>query len=195
MSQSKKLIVGLGNPGEEYDGSRHNVGFMALDRYANLQGTELKSKDKFSGDIGDFELDGTKIILLKPQTYYNLVGNSIRPVKDFYKIENEDILIVHDELDLPFGTIRTRTGAADAGNHGVQHIIKTVGPHTTRIRIGTHNDFADKVPGPSFVLGKFLPEELEDLDKVLGEAVALMALFAHGKMPHVTFRLENESKS
>ena len=187
-----KLIVGLGNPGREYENTRHNLGFKAVNKFARLHRLDFQLKDRFKGETAELAVGEYKVILLKPHTFYNLVGDSIRAAKDFYKVGNEDILVVHDELALPFGTIRTRPGKSDAGNNGVRHIIQTVGPYTTRIRVGIHNDLADKIEATNFVLGKFTEIEKTKLDEVLSEVIALMNLFARGQMPHVTYKLGND---
>ena len=133
-----KLIVGLGNPGTEYAGTRHNFGFMALDYLMRQYGSQPWSEQgKFSGSIAAATVDGEKALLLKPTTYYNLVGNAVQKVKQFYKLDNTDILVIHDEMALPLGTIRSRLNGSDAGNNGIKNIIATIGSNFARIRIGS----------------------------------------------------------
>ena len=107
-----KLIIGLGNPEPRYDLTRHNVGFFALDRLADLAGLTFAPKSKFKADMAEFSIGNEKILLAKPTTYYNESGQAARAICDFYKIAPDDVLVIHDELSLPFGTIRTRTGGS-----------------------------------------------------------------------------------
>ncbi len=132
-----KLIVGLGNPGAEYAETRHNFGWTVLDDFASERELGWNHKTKFNADIAEFVKDNQKIMLIKPTTFYNLTGESIRKIKDFYNIENSDILAIHDEMALPVGTIRTRVGGRDAGNNGIKSLIQHIGPDFARIRIGS----------------------------------------------------------
>ena len=166
-----KLIVGLGNPEPRYDGTRHNVGFYVLDAFAKEQRVTFQNKDKFKALIAEFEQTGEKIILAKPTTYYNLVGESVRALADFYKIALENILVVHDELALPFGTIRTREKGSDAGNNGMKSIIAHLGPTTKRIRIGIENDLCEHMDAADFVLAKFKPTEKKVLEDTVVHTV------------------------
>lgn len=158
-----KLIVGLGNPEKKYDGTRHNVGFFVLDTLAEETGAKWQHKDKFKAFMA--ELPDKTALLVKPTTYYNLVGESVRALTDFYKITPEDILIIHDELALPFGTLRTREQGSDAGNNGIKSMNAHLGHTTKRLRIGTHNELADFMDTADFVLAKFTPTERSDLSE------------------------------
>mgnify|MGYP005616336123 FL=1 len=136
-----KLIVGLGNIGKEYQGTRHNSGFMAVDEYAKANGfPEWQEKTKFKAYVTEDFVAGKKVILAKPTTLYNLSGESVRALKDFYKLTNKDITIVHDELDLPFGTVKSKQGGGSAGSNGLKSIISHIGVDFQRIRIGIKND-------------------------------------------------------
>ena len=122
-----KLIVGLGNIGKEYQGTRHNSGFMAVDEYAKANGfPEWQEKTKFKAYVTEDFVAGKKVILAKPTTLYNLSGESVRALKDFYKLTNKDITIVHDELDLPFGTVKSKQGGGSAGSNGLKSIISHI---------------------------------------------------------------------
>lgn len=156
-----KLIVGLGNPETKYDGTRHNTGFFALDAFAKEQKVAWQHKDKFKASVA--ELPDKTALLVKPTTYYNLVGESVRALVDFYKIPPEDILIIHDELALPFGVLRTREKGSDAGNNGIKSMNAHLGHTTKRLRVGIHNDLADFMDASDFVLGKFTPKEKQQL--------------------------------
>lgn len=167
-----KLVFCLGNPEEKYNGTRHNVGFFLGDLLAHHQGSTFQAKDKFRAHVAEYATDGEKVIVAKPSTYYNLVGEGMRSIMDFYKIAPEDVLIVHDELDLPFGTVRTRIGGSDAGNNGIKSINQHGGEGTNRLRIGVANPQRSVMGDVNFVLGKLSSEE----EKVLHESVAPKAL-------------------
>jgi len=160
-----KLIVGLGNPETKFDATRHNTGFFVLDSIANDQGINWQHKDKFKAHLA--ELPGKKGLLVKPTTYYNLVGESVRALADFYKIPPEDILIVHDELALPFGVIRTREKGSDAGNNGIKSLNTHLGPLTKRLRIGIQNELTEHMDAADFVLAKFTPNEKKQLKEIV----------------------------
>jgi PTH1 family peptidyl-tRNA hydrolase len=149
-----KLIIGLGNPETRYDGTRHNVGFATLDRFAAAHDATFAHKDKFKADIAELIERGDKVLLAKPDTFYNNSGEAVRLLADFYKIEPDDILIVHDELALPLGTVR---------NNGVKSVTAHVGPDTARIRIGVSNDTRSQQGDVDFVLGKFSQDETKML--------------------------------
>ena len=120
-----KLIVGLGNPGVEYSQTRHNFGFMAVDNYIRRSGGVWHFQARFNAQIAELSLDTEKVLFVKPQTFYNLVGESVQRIRSFYKIDLDDVLVIHDEMALPLGAIRTRRGGSDAGNNGIKNIINT----------------------------------------------------------------------
>lgn len=163
-----KLIVGLGNPEKKYDGTRHNVGFATVDAFAKEQGAQWQHKSKFKALVA--ELPDKSALLVKPTTYYNLVGESVRALADFYKILPEDILIIHDELDLPFGTIRTREKGSGAGNNGIKSLNAHLGHTTKRLRIGTKNELTEHMDAADFVLSKFTPDEKLKLPEIIKNA-------------------------
>lgn len=149
-----KLIIGLGNPEPRYDETRHNIGFWYLDSYIDSYGMHWKRSDKFRAYLAERTVGGEKVLFAKPTTYYNLVGESARTIIDFYKIAPEDVLIIHDDLALPLGTVRTRVGGSDGGNNGLKSLNAHLGLTTHRIRIGVwaaHHEHVDKV---ALVLGK-----------------------------------------
>lgn len=166
-----KLIVGLGNPEAKYSHTRHNVGWRMLDAYAKEQGVAFQPKDKFKGLIAEATLGNEKVLLLKPTTYYNEGGEAARACADFYKIAPEDVLVIHDELALPLGTIRTRLDGSDAGNNGVKSVTQHLGPNTARVRIGVYSQLRDQIDDVNFVLGTFSREE----DAALGELEVTVA--------------------
>lgn len=166
-----KLIIGLGNPEERYKHTRHNVGFRVLGEYAHSKGSDFQLKDKFKACIAELTIDSKKIILAKPTTYYNNVGEAARLISDFYKIESADVLVIHDELALPFGTIRTRIGGSDAGNNGIKSISQHLSPDTARIRIGVYNDLRDRIDDADFVLSNFTKDEASTLPELTKKAI------------------------
>ena len=184
-----KLIIGLGNPEKKYDGTRHNVGFFVLDVFAEQHQAIWRDQPKMKGWVAELNVNGEKVLLLKPSTYYNLVGESARALKDFYKIDNNDILIVHDELALPFGTLRSRQGGSDAGNNGIKSINQHLGLDTHRVRIGIWNEQRDMIDDADFVLGKFTQDERAHMPKILDQAEHLLANFASDAMTHHTTKI------
>lgn len=160
-----KVILAQGNPGPEYEKTRHNAGFLAIDFFADKKKVEFQPKSKFHAEIAEFSDNGEKVLLVKPTTFYNETGKAARAVADFYKIDTHDILVIHDELALPFGTLRTREKGSDAGNNGIKSLNAHLGEDYARIRVGTWNDIADKAGAFDFVLSKFNSSERERLQK------------------------------
>lgn len=159
-----KLIVGLGNPGKEYEKTRHNIGFMTIDKFASKLGVEI-NKDKFNGLYCDVNIGGEKVILLKPQSYINLSGEVIRKYVDFFKIDINDILIIHDDLDLPVGTYRVKQQGSSGGHNGLKNIELHLGTQEyKRIKIGISNN--KLMDTKDYVLGKLSKEETEEIEKV-----------------------------
>ena len=156
-----KLIVGLGNPGKEYQNTRHNIGFMTLDHFANTDNW----KSKFSSLYTEIVVNGEKILLIKPQTYMNLSGNALIEFVNFYKINSEDILVIHDDLDLPVGTYRLKINSSAGGHNGIKSIIERLGSTGfARLKIGISNN--KEMDTKDYVLGKFRKDELEIYDKL-----------------------------
>ena len=154
------LIVGLGNPGKEYEGTRHNIGFAAIDYIADKYKIEL-NRIKFKGVFGEGLINGKKVILLKPTTYMNLSGESIREVVNFYKISNEEIIVIYDDISLEVGRIRIREKGSHGGHNGIKSIIANLGTDVfPRVKIGVGAPKGNLV---SHVLGKFSDEEVEIL--------------------------------
>lgn len=181
-----KLVIGLGNIGPTYDGTRHNVGFMVLDSFARAHNLDWQTKDKFKAAIAEGLVGTEKVILLKPTTYYNLSGEAVLAAKQFYKIENSHILVVHDELALSFGTLRTRVGGSDAGNNGLKSIIAHVGPDVARIRVGIATDISAKQDAADFVIGRFSHQERTQFADIQKHALDLIGAFIAGDFNHTT---------
>ena len=154
-----KLIVGLGNPGKEYEKTRHNVGFCVVDELCKKLNVEL-DKSKCKAIYGIYRHDGEKIIIAKPQTYMNLSGESVRSLMKFYDVKVEDLIVVHDDLDLPQGKLRLRMQGSSGGQKGMGNIIDLLGTsNINRIRIGIANN--KNMDTKDYVLGKFTKEDSE----------------------------------
>ncbi|AQM61030.1 aminoacyl-tRNA hydrolase [Clostridium baratii] len=158
------LIVGLGNPEEKYNNTRHNIGFEAVDYIADKYNIDINRK-KFKGVYGEGFIGNEKVILMKPTTYMNLSGECIREVIDFYKLSNEDILVIYDDISLDVGRIRIRPKGSAGGHNGIKSIINHLGTDEfSRIKIGVGQPKGDLV---NHVLGKFSKEENEVLEESL----------------------------
>lgn len=159
-----KLIVGLGNPGKEYDNTRHNIGFMILDEYARVNNLEF-NKNKFEGLYLDTVINNEKVIFLKPLKYMNLSGEVIRKYVDYFKINISDILIIHDDMDLDVGTFKIRYKGGSAGHNGLKNIEANLSTNEyKRIKVGiSKNKNIDTI---NYVLGKFSKEEMNKLNEV-----------------------------
>lgn len=168
------LIAGLGNPGKEYEKTRHNAGFRLLDYFRNENRdnfSDWKFNKKINGDISIGKTDGKKIVLLKPQTFMNLSGKAIQAAVNFYKIPIEDLIVIHDEIDLPLGIFRFSKNSSSAGHKGAQNIIDALGTKNfMRLRIGVDNRGGRKIETEKYVLEKFLNSEQKIIQKTLAES-------------------------
>jgi PTH1 family peptidyl-tRNA hydrolase len=160
-----KLVVGLGNPGPRHARNRHNVGWMALDAIAAAHGFALW-RAKFQGQIAEGRLGAERVLLLKPETYMNLSGDSVRAAAAFHKIEPADIIVLHDELDLAPGRVRVKTGGGHAGHNGLRSIAAHLGPDFQRVRIGIGHP-GDKRLVSNYVLADFAKADADWLDNLL----------------------------
>jgi PTH1 family peptidyl-tRNA hydrolase len=169
-----KLFVGLGNPGREYENTRHNVGWMVLDHFAEEFGIDF-SKEKFKGKIAELRSgNGGKIFLLKPLTYMNLSGESVGEITRFYKIKPEEILVIYDDLDLPLGKLRLRLKGSSGGHRGVASIEQHLGSRNfPRLRVGIGRP-ERKEEVVNYVLSPFREEELKALKKIIERAVTCL---------------------
>jgi PTH1 family peptidyl-tRNA hydrolase len=162
------LVVGLGNPGPKYQKTRHNIGFMVVDQLAERFGRE-PFRDKFQGQFAKASLDGQECGLLKPQTFMNLSGQSAQKALAFFKIEPAQLIVLHDELDLPFGSVRVKLGGGAAGHNGIKSITQCCGgPNFIRVRIGIGRPRSGS--GEHFVLSDFSKDECVDLQSVVESA-------------------------
>ena len=170
-----KLIVGLGNPGRKYAGTRHNIGFDVLAELGRKHAASA-AKSKFEGEVVDIDLQGQKALLLTPATFMNRSGDSVLAARDFYKIPSQDILVVCDDMNLPIGKLRVRAAGSSGGQKGLEHIISRLGSQDfARLRIG----IGSAPPGwawPDYVLGRFtnddVPLMLQAIDRAC-EAVVV----------------------
>ena len=161
----KKLVVGLGNPGSKYQATRHNIGFEVVDRLAQ-GGSGVSFARKFDGLIAETEIDFHRVLLLKPETFMNLSGRSVRQALQFYKLELADLLVICDDLNLPLGKLRLRPGGADGGQKGLRDITAHLGSDTyARLRIGIGDRGQDDAA--DFVLSRFRPVERPAIDDAL----------------------------
>lgn len=163
-----KLIVGLGNPGVRYEKTRHNAGFMVLDRLAQKAGVSL-DREKFEAKYAKTKIKGEDVIFLRPETFMNNSGFAVRACMDFFKIGPEDLLVIYDDLDTPVGSIRLKTKGSAGGHNGMKSVIAAaMGEEFDRIRVGIGRDPQIKII--DYVLTKFRPEEEEDLNAALDQA-------------------------
>lgn len=189
-----KLIFAQGNPESKYNGTRHNVGFFVIDALADAHNAQWQPKSKFKADCAEVTIDSEKVLLVKPTTYYNVTGESARALKDFYKIENNDILVIHDELALPFGTLRTRGDGSDAGNNGIKSLNAHIGTDYARLRIGVYNDKRSQTGDVDFVLGKFTNEEQAALPDITNAAHAIINSFIAETLEHHTIKTLSDAE-
>lgn len=183
---STLLLVGLGNPGKKYDGTRHNVGFYCLDEFVKSSGfgTWTEKKDLrcllASGALGD-----TRVIAIKPMTFMNLSGEAVSAVMRFYKVPTDKAVVVHDEIDIPFGLVRTRIGGSSAGHKGIKSLLAYVGDNFGRIRIGIKRE--TRMEASDFVLAKFSPAEQKHLPALAQEVTAILTEYVFsGQLPAET---------
>lgn len=170
-----KLIVGLGNPGKEYENTRHNIGFLALDEAARKFNVSF-NKSKFSGEYCDFLLNGEKIIMLKPGKYMNLSGEVVSDYVNFFKIDINDILIICDDLDTNVGTYRLRYKGSSGGHNGLKNIENHLGTNEyKRMKVGISNN--KMIDTKDYVLGKFTSEELEKINPILKNVPSIIEDF------------------
>lgn len=167
-----KMIFAQGNPGTQYARTRHNVGFLLLDVFADQHSAAWKPEKKINAEIATATIEGEKVLLVKPLSYYNETGRVARAIVDFYKLNPaSDVLVLHDELALPFGEVRIREKGSDAGNNGIKSLNAHLGQNYTRIRIGIWNELRDRIDDADFVLSAFTGEELTTLKARYAEAI------------------------
>jgi PTH1 family peptidyl-tRNA hydrolase len=183
LGQNKTvLLVGLGNIGPEYNGTRHNIGFACLDYFVqkNSDMSGWMDKKDFKCQIATGQLGDTRVIAIKPTTFMNNSGEAVQAVAHFYKIAPSGTVVLHDELDIDFGQIRTRMGGSSAGHNGMKSIIKHVGEDTGRVRIGIGPKHPAQIDSADFVLGAFNKKEAEQLPNLYQEVNSLLTEYLYG---------------
>lgn len=189
-----KLIVGLGNPGRQYQGTRHNIGFDVVARLMQLN-VGTTPTNKFSGEVSEIRLGGHKTLLLCPQTYMNASGKSVRKATDFYKTDLEDLLVICDDMNLPRGRIRVRPNGSAGGQKGLADIIRHLGSDNwPRMRLGIDRP----PPGwevTDYVLGKFNDEECQTMQPTVERACQACACWAEHGMPETMSQFNGAAES
>jgi PTH1 family peptidyl-tRNA hydrolase len=177
VSARPKLVVGLGNPGREYDGTRHNIGFAALDRLAERLGCSFRSRSRFSAQVAEAGAGGAgKVMLAKPQTFMNRSGSAVQALLVWLKIEPTQLLVVVDDADLPLGQIRLRASGGSGGHNGLRSIIEALGGNEefARLRVGIGRTAPVGTDITGHVLGRFAPAEREVAEEAVATAVEAM---------------------
>ena len=182
MSASYQLLIGLGNPGARYEATRHNAGVWLLDRVAQRHATGFRSLPRCFGFVADADIEGTRVRLFRPDTFMNYSGRAVAAVAGFYKVPVERILIAHDEIDLPPGTVRLKRGGGHGGHNGLRDVVPQLGdPGFSRIRIGVgHPGHRDRVVG--HVLDHPSSAERGEIDEAIDRVVDDIARIARGDL-------------
>lgn len=189
-SSQIRLIVGLGNPGAKYEHTRHNVGFWFVDLLAHRAGVTLRNESKFQGDVARFDVSGHEVWTIKPNTFMNLSGQAVAAIANFYKIPVTDILVVHDEIDLPPGTVRLKRGGGHGGHNGLRDIMSKMGKDFVRLRVGVGRpEHSSQVT--NFVLGRAPAGEQELIDRSLDKAEDVLGLLLGDGLEKATHRLHS----
>ncbi|HHJ18798.1 MAG TPA: aminoacyl-tRNA hydrolase [Gammaproteobacteria bacterium] len=185
------LIVGLGNPGPQYEQTRHNAGFWFVEEIARLKGAQFRPESKFSGDVCKVTLEGRDIWLLKPDTFMNRSGQAVQKLASFYKIPTENILVAHDELDLEPGIARLKSAGGHGGHNGLRDIIAQMGKafHRLRIAIG-HPGHRDQVS--DYVLHRASKDEQISIENSIDDALSVLPLLAEGSWEKAVHRLHSK---
>lgn len=175
------LIVGLGNPGEEYAKTRHNVGFTCLNAFADKNSFDpWMNKRDLKCEITQQTLGDTRVILCKPQTFMNLSGEAVQAIQHFYKLSNQQTVVVHDELDINFGQIRLRVGGSPAGNNGIKSMSQHIGEDYARVRIGIGPKEPEQIDTADFVLQDFSKAEQDKFAALTQETNAILSEYSYG---------------
>jgi PTH1 family peptidyl-tRNA hydrolase len=175
------LLVGLGNPGPKYAFNRHNIGFMAVDAIVHRHSFSPE-RQRFQSLTNDGTLGGEKVIAMKPMTYMNESGRAVGEAMRFFKLEPQDVVVIHDELDLPQGKLRIKTGGGAGGHNGIKSIIQHIGENFRRVRIGIgHPGTKDRDQVLSAVLGDFSKQEMKWVEPLLDTIVAEAPLLGEGR--------------
>lgn len=192
MSAQVDIIVGLGNPGSEYANTRHNVGFWFVDEVARQFGGNFKTEKKFNGELARVNIHGRDVLLLKPMTFMNLSGQALQQLMNFYKVNLENVLVVHDELDLPVGTVRLKQSGGHGGHNGLRDIIANCGGNQfLRLRLGIgHPGEKSKVTG--HVLKKASNDDQQAIEDGISHAIAELDLIVNGDSQKAMHKLHTD---
>lgn len=191
MSEEIKLIVGLGNPGREYESTRHNAGFWWVDEFAHVHQCMFKAEGKFHGLAARSQVYGRELFLLKPQAFMNLSGRAVGALAQFYKILPQNILVVHDELDLPPGSAKLKMGGGHGGHNGLKDIIAHLGTRDFwRLRLGIGHP-GERADVSGYVLNTPRREELELIEHAMQRAQDVAPLIVEGKLEAAMLKLHS----
>ena len=194
MSDAIQLVVGLGNPGDRYTGTRHNAGFWWVDELARRHGGDFRPNSRFQGEVADLRFAGLNLRLLKPTTYMNNSGRAVQALASFYRIALGAILVVHDEIDLPPGVVRLKKGGGDGGHRGLRDIIPAVGKDFYRLRVGVGRpEHSSQVI--DFVLKKPLAGERQLIDESIERSLGLADRIFRGEMQTAMNELHRKDSS
>jgi PTH1 family peptidyl-tRNA hydrolase len=179
-----KIVVGLGNPGPKYETTRHNIGFLALDRLVDRWNAG-SPQDRNQGEVWTTSVGGEKVLLVKPMTYMNLSGRCVAPIVQFHKVEPSDLIVIYDELDLRPGALRIKTGGGAGGHNGIKSIDESLGAgktnyHRVRLGIGHPRELGLRIQPADYVLGQFTDDELIEADKLFDRAAEAVELMLKG---------------
>ena len=181
MSNKIKMIVGLGNPGSEYEQTRHNAGFWFIDELAWQYKATLKEEKKFFGSVARISISGSDLWLLKPATFMNRSGQAVAALAQFYKIKPEEILVVHDELDIPCGRIKFKLGGGNGGHNGLKDIQARLGtPDFYRLRLGIDHP-GDRNLVVGYVLNKPSPKHKQQIDEAINKSLKAVPMLLAGE--------------
>lgn len=183
------IIVGLGNPGAEYDLTRHNVGFQALDAFVQTSSemSDWINKKDLKCHLSSGQLGQNRLIAIKPTTFMNVSGEAVQAVASFYKVPLASIVVLHDELDIDFGQIRLRTGGSAAGHNGIKSVTQHIGEAYGRMRIGVGPKNPPQIDSADFVLQRFTADEQAQLPNLARETTAIINEYLYGgELPHDT---------
>lgn len=177
-----KLIVGLGNIGREYENTRHNIGFMALDALADRENLTFKMDSAHHAMIADWRYKGEKILLVKPTTYMNESGRAVGPLMKYYNLENEDVLVIHDDMDMDLGRLRLRATGSAGGHNGIKSLIQVLGTKEfTRLKFGISHPKYESQAVIDFVLGKFTKDEMPEVMLGIDRTIEIIEGFGTGE--------------
>ena len=192
MNNDLKIIAGLGNPDDKYERTLHNAGFWFVDAVARKYGGQLRYEKKFDADVGKTTIRGQDVWLIKPQSYMNLSGGPVRAVLDYYRLDAGDLLVAHDEIDLPPGTVKLKLGGGHGGHNGIRDVIKHCGKDFVRLRLGVgHPGEKSKVSG--YVLKKGDSETEAAVERNIDDAAAVLETWVDDNLNAAMKKLHTNS--